>query len=74
MNLDKVPKIEYIVWKVKSKIAYEIGRLQPDNMFKVMIERIRNRKSIKSNYEEEMKLLPYVNLSLRALTLRELEK
>jgi len=74
MNLDKVPKIEYIVWKVKSKIAYEIGRLQPDNRFKVMIERIRNRKFVKSNYEQEMKLLPYVNLSLRVLTLRELEK
>jgi hypothetical protein len=74
MKLDKVPKIEYIVWKVKSKIAYEIGRLQPDNRFKVMIERIRNRKFVKSNYEQKMKLLPYVNLSLRVLTLRELEK
>jgi hypothetical protein len=90
MNLDKVLKIEYIVWKVRSKLSYEIKKLPADNKFRLTIEsfkkkRLETRKNKLSfakvtqteNLEETnstSNALPFVDLSLRELTLRELEK
>jgi len=67
-------KVNWLIWKVRGKISYELKKLQPDNKLRVMIMRMRSKSPTQLDSKADIGMQPYVDLNLRMLTLRKLEK
>jgi hypothetical protein len=69
-----VMKVSWLIWKVRGKISYELKKFQPDNKLRLMIVRLRSKSPTQLDSKADIGMQPYVDLNLRMLTLRELEK
>jgi hypothetical protein len=74
MKANIMMKVNWLIWKVRGKISYELKKLQPDNKLRVMIMRMRSKSPTQLDSKADIGMQPYVDLNLRMLTLRKLEK
>jgi len=74
MKANIMMKVSWLIWKVRGKISYELKKLQPDNKLRVMFIRMRSKSLKQPDSKADIGMQPYVDLNLRMLTLRRLER